>query len=98
MADQARQLPDSNGDGNMVLMTQDPFFLGYVGISSVIFPFNDRDTVFEVARRYGVDYLLMPADRPALDALLSGDATDSRFVPVESVAGTPFIFYAIRDA
>lgn len=96
MADVARQLPDRSEDGEIVLMTQDPFILGYVGIPSVVFPFNDRDTVFEVAQRYGVDYLLMPSDRPTLDAMLSGDASDPRFVPVESVPGTPFIFYAVR--
>jgi hypothetical protein len=98
MADVARALPDTNGDGDIILMTQDPFIVRYVGLRSVMFPSEPLDVTIEVARRYGVDYLLMPANRPALDAILSGEMSDSRFVPVESVPGTPFIFYAIRDA
>lgn len=97
MAARARALPDTNDDGEIILMTQDPYILRFVGLRSVMFPNEDRDTVIQVARRYAVDYLLMPANRPALDALLTGTAIDDRFVPVESLPGTPFIFYAIMD-
>ncbi|HVU09891.1 MAG TPA: glycosyltransferase family 39 protein [Phototrophicaceae bacterium] len=97
MAAVANALPDTNGDGKIILMTQDPYILRYVGIQSVMFPFEDRDLVIQIAQRYGVDYLLMPAARPALDPLLTGAVTDPRFVPVKSVPGTPYIFYAIKD-
>ncbi len=80
------------------LMTQDPFILSYAGIRSVVFPFADRDTIYAVAQRYGVDYLLLPSDRPALDSLLTGAETDPRFVPVTGVAGTNYIFYAVEAA
>jgi 4-amino-4-deoxy-L-arabinose transferase-like glycosyltransferase len=92
MRDVARTLPDG-GDG-LVLMTQDPFILSYVGLSSIVFPQNDRDTLIAVAERYGVDYLLMPADRPNLDGILQGD--DPRFVRVADVPGTQFVFYRIE--
>lgn len=86
-------LPDG-GDG-YVLMTQDPFILGYAGIESVVFPQNDLDTLIEVARRYRVDYLLMPSDRPHLDALMQGG--DPRFTRVTDVPRTPFVFYRIES-
>ncbi len=95
MAAVAETLPDANGDGEMVLMTQDPFMLSFVGIPSVLFPSDDRETVLEVAERYGVDYLLMPPDRLELDALYYRTETDPRFTPVADVPGTEYVFYAI---
>ncbi len=92
-----RTLPDTNGDGQIVMMAQDPYIIGYLGIESVTFPNEDRDTVLEVAKRYGVDYLLMPPDRPSLDPLMTGDVSDPRFVPIKAVTGTNLIFYGIKD-
>ncbi len=97
MAAQAHMLPDTNGDGKIILMTQDPYILRYVGLQSVMFPSEDRNTTITITRRYGVDYLLMPANRPPLDALLDGSAVDPRFVPVKAVPGTPYVFYAVED-
>jgi 4-amino-4-deoxy-L-arabinose transferase-like glycosyltransferase len=95
MAAAARALPDTNGDGSIILMAQDPYILRYVGLQSVMFPAEDRETIIEVARRYGVDYLLLPADRPALDPIYLRQETDSRFVPAGDVPGTEFVFYRI---
>ena len=47
--------------------------------------------------KYGVDYLLMPAHRPALDPLLTGEVVDPRFVLSGSVPGSQYTFYAIKD-
>ena len=94
MRDAAFTLPDL--DGRLIVMTQDPYILGYVGMNSLMFPQGDRDEIYAVAQRYGVDYLLMPSDRAALDALLFGDATDPRFTRVIEVPGTPFIFYRVE--
>lgn len=96
MATVARSLPDTNGDDEIILMTQDPYILRYVGIRSVMFPSEDRDTIIEVARRYGVDYLLFPANRPALDSLSLRQETDERFQPAGDVPGTQFVFYRIE--
>jgi len=96
MADVAATLPDRTGDGQLVLMTQDPFMLRYVGLRSVLFPSDDRDTVLDVAERYGVDYLLMPPDRESLDAIYLRTETDTRLTQVADVPGTEYVFYAIN--
>jgi hypothetical protein len=62
-----------------------------------MFPSEDRDKIVEIAQRYGVDYLLMPAHRPALDPLLTGEVIDPRFVLSGSVPGSQYTFYAIKD-
>ncbi len=98
VAARARALPDSNGDGKIILMTQDPYILRYVGLQSIMFPNEDRDTVIAIARRYGVDYLLMPPNRPSLDPLMTGEVVDPRFVRVADVPGTTYVFYALQDA
>lgn len=96
MAAAAQALPDTNGDGQIILMTQDPYILRYAGIRSVMFPSEDRETTIEVARRYGVDYLLFPAARPALDPLYAQTEADDRFVRAADVPGTQFVFYRIE--
>jgi 4-amino-4-deoxy-L-arabinose transferase-like glycosyltransferase len=90
---QVHNLPDTNGDGEIILMAQDPFMLRFFGIRSVIMPMEERDTILEVARRYEVDYLMMPPDRPSLDPLYLGTETDARFVHVADVAGTNVQLY-----
>ena len=90
---QVHTLPDTNGDGEIILMAQDPFMLRFFGVRSVIMPMEGRDTILEVARRYEVDYLMMPPDRPSLDPLYLGTETDTRFVHVADVAGTNVQLY-----
>lgn len=91
----ARTLPDTNGDGDLILMTQDPFIIRYVGFRSIMYPYEDRDTIHAAALRYGVDYLLMPANRPSLNALYDGEDADPRFIPAADVPGTQFRFYRV---
>ena len=98
MAAHTRTLPDTNGDGEIILMAEDPFIIRFAGIRSIMFPNENRDTIIDVAERYGVDYLLMPPNRPALDGLLTGEAVDPRFVFVADAPGTHYSFYAIEDA
>lgn len=97
MAAEARTLPDTNGDGKIILMAEDPFIIRFAGIQSIMFPDEDRDTIVEVAKRYGVDYLLMPPNRDSLNGLLTGEVVDPRFVFVAAVPGTHYSFYAIED-
>jgi 4-amino-4-deoxy-L-arabinose transferase-like glycosyltransferase len=89
----ANTLPDTNGDGQIILMTQDPFMVRFLGLSSVMLPYEDRDTILKVAQRYHVDYLLMPPDRPSLDPIYLGDESDKRFVAVRAVPPTSYVFY-----
>lgn len=98
MVSAAEAIPDTNGDGKIILMTEDPYIIRYAGMQSIMFPNEDRDTIIEVARRYGVDYLLMPPNRPSLNGLLTGEIVDPRFVPAGTVPGTHYAFYAIQDA
>lgn len=95
VAAQAQALPDTNGDGEIILMAQDPFMLRYVGIRSVMIPMENRDVILEVARRYGVDYIMLPPDRPALDAVYSGTETDPRFVPIYDSTGHNLAFFGL---
>ncbi|PWT88718.1 MAG: hypothetical protein C5B54_10155 [Acidobacteria bacterium] len=92
-----RTLPDTNGDGKVILMVQDPYIMRYLGIQSIMFPDENRDKVIQIARRYEVDYLLMPPNRPALDPLLTGEVVDPRYVRVATVPGTNLVFYKIGN-
>jgi hypothetical protein len=93
VSDAAHALPDTNGDGEIVLMAQDPFMFSYFGLRTVMLPLADREGILDAARRYNVDYLMMPPDRPALDPLYSGDERDPRFVPVLAIRGTNAALY-----
>lgn len=86
--DVALALPDTNGDGEIILMAQDQFMLRFLGLRSVMIPMEDRETVLEVAQRYGTDYLMMPPARPSLDPLYAGEETDPRFILAAEVPGT----------
>lgn len=89
----AQALPDTNGDGHIILMAQDPFMLDFLGMSSVLLPDEDRATILQVAQRYGVDYVLMPADRDSLDPIYNGEETDPHFVHAADVPKTTYKFY-----
>jgi 4-amino-4-deoxy-L-arabinose transferase-like glycosyltransferase len=76
----AREAGDANGDGRIVVMTQDPFQWNYHGFSAVMLPNDDRETIFAVAARYAADYFIFPADRAALDAMQFGEEDDPRLI------------------
>lgn len=78
-------LPDTNGDGEIIFMTQDPFMLRFRGYRAVQIPMEDRNTVLEVAQRYHIDYILFPPARPSLDPIHNGEIIDPRFVFVADV-------------
>jgi hypothetical protein len=88
-------LPDRNGDGQIILMAQDPFMLRFVGIRSVMIPMEDRNAVIAVGKRYFVDYILMPAARPSLDPIYLDEDTDSRFTFIQRVPGTNMQLYGL---
>lgn len=97
--DAALALPDTNGDGEIILMAQDQFMLRFLGLRSVMIPMEDRATVLEVAQRYGADYVMMPPARPSLDPLYNGEDTDPRFVRAAKVTGTQVELYRfVHDA
>lgn len=69
---------DVNADGEIVIMTQDPFILSYHGFRAVMMPSDPRDMILEAAYRYKVDYILLPAARTALDDLWNNAQPDER--------------------
>lgn len=78
LADVLRDLGDSNGDGRIIVMTQDPFMLNYHGFYALMLPSDPREMILEAADRYGVDYIILPAAREGLDALYDQRETDLR--------------------
>ncbi|MBK8027733.1 MAG: hypothetical protein IPK19_41720 [Chloroflexi bacterium] len=91
----AQALPDTNGDGQIVLMCQDPFMLRFLGMRSIQVPAEPRAVVLEVAARYGADYLLMPSDRPELDPLYTGEVVDPGFTLAAEIPGTVYRLYRL---
>ena len=75
-------LPDQTGDARLRLMTQDPYIFSYLGYQSIMTPFASREDTLELARRYEIDYLMMPPGRPSLNALYLSREPDQRFVLV----------------
>lgn len=71
-------LGDQNGDGEIILMTDAPFFMNWLGYRAIMIPNDDRDTILMVAQRYAADFILMPALRDALWALYDGSESDDR--------------------
>lgn len=78
LRDTLKELGDANGDGRITVMGEDPWILHTHGFYSLITPFDDRDTILEAARNYQADYLILPTDRAALNALYQGEETDPR--------------------
>lgn len=73
-----RELGDVNGDGEIIIMTQDPFILNYHGYRALMIPSDPLDMILEAAYRYRVDYILLPSARPALDGFLHERQQDPR--------------------
>jgi hypothetical protein len=66
------------------------------GLRSVMIPNNDLGTILFVAQHYGVDYMLLPAPRAALEDIYLGTTPDPRFVPLANVEGTDWRLYRIE--
>ncbi len=98
LVDELAALPDVTGDGEIRLMSQDPYVLSYFGYASVMTPLASREDTLALGRRFSIDYLLMPTSRPALDALYLGEESDPRFVLAAHIADAgaiPFELYRL---
>jgi hypothetical protein len=93
----AQSLPDTNNDGIIILMAQDPFMLSFLDTQSVMIPMENLDVILEVARRYKIDYIMMPPARPALDSIYFGTKSDSRLIHEADVNGTQIQFFKINN-
>jgi hypothetical protein len=94
-------MPDVTGDGEIRIMSQDPYVMSYFGYASIMTPLASREDVLALAAHFEIDYMLMPAARPALDALYLGEEEDPRFVfaaQIERHDGRFFELYALNGA
>lgn len=98
LVDELASLPDVTGDGETRIMSQDPYVMSYFGYASVMTPLAAREGVLELGRHFHIDYLMMPASRPALDALYLSEEADRRFVLAAHMARAgeiPFELYRL---
>ena len=93
-----RATGDANGDGEIIVMAEDPFILNYLGFRALMTPNDDLDTTLFVAQRYGVDYLLMPTDRAALRPIFIGKRSDPRLTLAATVPGQAIALYRVSSA
>jgi len=73
---------DTNGDGRIIVMTQDPFQWNYYGFPAAMYPNNDLGTTFMVAEKYKIDYFIFPTARDSLAPIENGEMTDPHLVLV----------------
>lgn len=66
------------------------------GFRTVMIPNNDLETILFVARHYGVEYMLMPAPRQALEDIYLGHTPDSRFRLLGGIPGTDWKVFRIE--
>ncbi|MEJ2722627.1 MAG: hypothetical protein P8181_16035, partial [bacterium] len=70
----------ARGRDNIVIMTRDPWDVYQsTRYKAIQIPNDGLEVICEVARRYGADYLLLPAPRQALDDIYTGKRSDDRF-------------------
>ena len=93
----AATIETKNIDGaEIVIMTRNPWETNVVtGFKAVQIPNNDIDAIYEIARKYGANYLILPAPRPALEGIYSGEIRDPRFEFVANVEKTDYKIFRI---
>lgn len=91
-----RDAGDVNGDGEIIIMAQDPFMLNYLGFRALMIPNDPLDVILEVAARYGADYIMMPPARIALEPVYLDRLTDPRLTQAAALPGTPIELYRVN--
>lgn len=80
LVEEIQQLPDRTGDGELHVITDDPFIMAYYGIPTIMMPFTeDREALMALVKRYEVDYMVFPALRGNYDGIYRGAESDARF-------------------
>lgn len=83
-------------ESEIVIMTRNPWETNVItGFKTVQIPNNDIDTIYEIARKYGANYLVQPAPRVALEGIYSGEIRDPRFEFVAGVEKTDYKIFRI---
>jgi hypothetical protein len=87
---------DANGDGEVIVMHEDPFMLNYLGLRALMTPHDDLNTTLAVAARYRVDYIVLPTGRPALVPIATGARTDPRLTYARDVQNSRLKLYRVN--
>jgi 4-amino-4-deoxy-L-arabinose transferase-like glycosyltransferase len=66
------------------------------GFKSVMIPNNDMGTILDVAEHYGVNYMLLPAPRKALEDVYLGTTPNPAFRWIGSVKGTDWSVFRLN--
>ena len=95
-----KAMPDVSGDNEIRIMSQDPYVMSTFGYKSIMTPLATREDTLNLAHRYEIDYILMPAGRPDLKNLYLEQETDPRFILSAHIADAgenPFELYRFAD-
>jgi len=85
-------------DDEIVIMTRNPWELNYTTKHrALMIPNNGLETIYNMATRYKVNYLILPAPRVALQEIYAGEIQDSRFEFMANVEGTDFKIFKIKQ-
>ena len=88
---------DANASRTARAMVNDPpSFAYHTGRGSVALPNEDLETVLEVMRRYGVQYLVLDQANATLDDLYEAPTSDARLVLEEAFLGGQQTMYLFR--
>lgn len=82
---------------NIVIMTRNPWEVYYsTKYRAIQIPNEDLEVIVQVARRFGANYLLLPAPREALEALYAGESFDDRFRFVAEIPNSDLKLFRIN--
>ncbi len=86
-------------------MTRNPWEVHYsTGHKAIQIPNEDMDTIYQVAERYGANYLLLrlpggdqpPSSRKALESLYYGEQLDERFEFISDIPESTIKIFRIN--
>ncbi|GAB4581117.1 MAG: hypothetical protein Fur0022_38640 [Anaerolineales bacterium] len=84
-------------ENEIILMTRDPWEVNLsTGYRAIMVPYENLDVIYEVAQRYGANYLLIPIpSRPALADFRETSENDPRFQFIVQVQNSNLKIYRI---
>jgi hypothetical protein len=73
---------------SIIVMIHNPWhYYEATTFRTMMIPNNDLDTILAVANSYQATHLILPAPRPALEAIYNGDITDPHLEYLATVEG-----------
>ena len=82
---------------NIVIMTRDPWEVYHsTRYKAIQIPNESLEIIYQVARKFGANYLLLPAPREALEPIYWGESPDDRFQLVAEIPNSRLKLFRIR--